>query len=634
LRESAKGKLLQLQPKSLALRGRKSMPITKFSICLFVPDDGAIGAVAVEFESGFVLEAGLKPNVNQARVSYLELEKLGTELNITGQIQFFYNANPNSTGSGPNSGTAGSPDVAIKKVTLVDVDAKTMGIVPGETEVRVVEWTVYFADFRCGFIAPRGGRLRQGYLNVYDAQLAKASAGLPAGAQEAGLPNVGDISKNSELMQYCLSAMNMAGTPIRTDIADAFLPSLNLQWHGSHAPSELQKLLAKCNLVFCPHLDGTASIELIGDKGRPAPKIPDGDLIHDVSIPSIDRRGKSVVFSSSPHGKLVTDTISGPNSDTWQFVVQDSNDQWVDISTSPKILAGFDPAQLVQKSFTQLNPSAGTIPTAGGLTTQQIYRLACQLYFCIRLNPDNYPPDSMPILRQRREGVNDDFQVGVPRIHANIAAIQVGSQSQLPVNTKQFLVPFVQVNDGSVIVSSLRLGKMTSASATSIGDYDKNFTPLVDGDLKVRFTYEDTDDDDRPIYFEIGFTQDVGGTLTTTDDGQGMADTPTPETLFIHRPDLVWLEVHLEDGSGKKTDNLADLKAKAKAAAQSLLRGTDQLTRQIHARGFVPCDCSGQVAQIIYKQHEARTEFILNNWFKPLGAIWGDWAKDASGAQR
>lgn len=537
-------------------------------------------SVAVEFESDFKLEAGLKPDINSAKVPYLELAKLGGIFTQPGSLVF-------------SSTAEGSADVTIQNIYIVDLQPARVETVAGGDGPIVIEWTVHFADFRFAYVAPRGGRLRFGVLNPSGTQPTDTT---DEGSSAAPNGIGGTAIKLSVLIQNCLDAMGssaaMNGDPDSVD------PPMDLQWHGNHAPTELEKLLDLAKLAFCPHLDGSASIETIGE-GTP-PSIPPGREIGSFDCGQVELRGKTVVIFSAPTPVIMTETINDiamSGSKTWEYVVQDLDKTWKSLEEDPEVLGGFDPVQLIRQSFAQLDPPDKA--------------LEAQLFHCIRLNTQYYPPPLQPILTQRFE---QDQSVGRPQIKANVATLPDDGVS-IPSNASMMDCNCILKSEDTILVSDVRLGKM-SGTPGSREDYNNLFEVLSNGDLSVRFSHEKLDDNYLPCYYVSSWQSDGAGGATKTSSGgdvgaQSAFSSPDPNTLIVSVPAFQLLNV---DGTDT---NLSDLDGKAQAIAPAYLSDNQMQATEVRAVGFVAADCNGLITKIEYAQRHPLTTFFLNHWYRP-----------------
>ena len=273
-------------------------------------DGSSGGAIALLFENDFKWSCGLKPDVNVARASYLEMAKFGGNYAVTGTLNFYYTSNPgaasdddsDSSDSGDENNGSGTPDLSIANVRVIEVRPTKFGIPLGATSVQPIEWEIHFADWRYGFVAPRGGRLRWAVVNPSNVQPVDTNdPNINSGGNANDLQYPNGSAANpipcSQLIDACLDAMNRYDITYAAGVDDTD-PPLDLQWHGTHAPTELEKLLDHVGAVFCPHFDGNATIELISNTG-PDPVIPDGQLIGSFPTGALDHRGTTVVFSSA-----------------------------------------------------------------------------------------------------------------------------------------------------------------------------------------------------------------------------------------------------------------------------------------------------------------------------------------------
>ena len=119
------------------------------------------------------------------------------------------------------------------------------------------------------------------------------------------------------MIGLCLTAMGYPDVEVPDAVDDVDAPQ-DLKWFGNHPPTELAKLLDRVGHEFVPGLDGTPTIQPLGDGGQPSP--PAADVVADLSIPTVDWRGKIVVFTSAPTAAVNTWELYGPDPDVLDFV--------------------------------------------------------------------------------------------------------------------------------------------------------------------------------------------------------------------------------------------------------------------------------------------------------------------------
>lgn len=602
-----------------------------FNIVTFKLDDtsgsGDAVRVALVLQHPFTLTAGTKPNINRAHCPYTEFQKLGKDPGKTGTLEFWNKNDPTVPGA--------APDIAIQKVTIIDVDIARVGQPAGEDALRVAEFELYLADFRQALASPRGGRLRRGLLNPgQDANPTPDIAGdnTDVGGDFSGTGGSFDDSSgdgtdpqssaatddvpNSQLIAWCLEAMGMADVAVPDSVDDVKAPR-DIKWFGNHATTELQKLLDLTGCVFCPQLDGTATVEAIG--AGDDPQIPEDVKLPEITLPGIDRRGQTVVFTSAPSAVISTITITGPSPDSWIFIVQDTDEKWKPLDFHLNLM----------QSTGYASPVDGVRDNWRQVDEKYRYRITLQAYKFLQLSPDTYNPRNQPILRQV---IHEGFQSATLKLRAKVG-VQKGG---IFVNATDFVeVPItanIQGGPGNVIACAYPLGKVALGGT----DLLKNWAELEDGDLEVEVSLEKHDDQGKPVYFVAGFTRDVGsGGVTPLDDdsamnaaypsvdGTGKTAAPAADVIVLERPDWRLLEI------AEQPVNLDELKAAAKAEADKLLAKSGVPTRILRARGFVAAGTSGLASEVSFDQHGAVTQWKLNNWWRPLS---GTGMVDASNA--
>jgi hypothetical protein len=407
----------------------------------------------------------------------------------------------------------------------------------------------------------------------------------------------------------CIAAMGLTITldSATTTAVNAIDPPMDLQWHGSHAPTELQKLLDRTNTVFCPDTNGTATIQVLG--AGTAVDLTGETPAYDISAPGIDRRGSTVIYTSAPNAIILTETLPGT---AWEFVIQDSDDSWVPVSKPPAVLAGNDPVNLIQTNFKAL---------AAVTTTAQLSRLQQQLYRCMRLNTSIYPTPQIPILHSRFEILNIP---GQPTQYYPAAPQMVATIVFQPAPAFPNYVNYnVQVDIGVVVRGNivfcdtpLPLGKLASGS----GSYPSGFTALAGSDFSIRIGHEQLDSNNQPLYFEDGYTRASDGTVTSIDAAAAL-DSPTRDMVILHKPEWQQYIVNPPSGSGgtSGTDNTIALKTMAKADAAIRLAQAAVPQRLVQLVGFADLGTSGQIAEIEWSQKQVRTDLRIQTWWMPSG---------------
>jgi hypothetical protein len=535
--------------------------------------DPAGERIFLKLDADWVVTGGIEPNVNSAVVPWTEFDKIKDNLTQRGRISFWSNSDPRVG--------AEQPDHFIPENKVVDIDAVEVRQPHGQGAARVTEYRLYFADIREIFVAPRGGILNAGVVNPEPA-------------------NGAILKQNSELIQDCLTAM---GIPFGGGIdpgVDDLQPIRKLDWSGNHAPTELAKILAHCSAVYCMDENGSHRIWQIGN--GPTPNIPSSDLLDTLTVPGLDRRGKTVIITSAP--TAITHTISADGAAVaaqyWQFVAQDSKGKWQRIDDGSNNLVTGDPAQMIRD---------GTAPLG----------LRKQMYYCLRLDPEANDPALSRVLRSSidKDGVIKDIVV-----EANIAVfVAVGTWAN---GTARLRVRMLD-QEHNVIQLDERLGKIDPALAGPDGrvnNAEDHFAELEDGDVKIEYSVEAWDKEkNRKEFFNAGFQLDAGGGITDLDagavelaingGGEDVTIYPVPQLRLVRMDDET-------PGSEAARPALVD---EARGIAKGLLAGSGQPFEIRVARGFVPGVCSGYVSEIRYSQQQLTTTFKLNTWWTPIGAL-------------
>lgn len=622
--------------------------LERFNLVYFVPDpaaggdgSGASGAaagqrIALTLDHPWAYAAGLKPNVNTATVPWTEFDKLGSIIDRTGAIEFWYSLGTDQGGGRADGALA---DVVLRNWRLVEVQPTRTGVPAGKQFPRIVEYRLSFADFREQYVEPRGGRLRAGLLNgnpksktqsqqaqdllgSLNSALDEIAGGdvgggvsdaLQAGLQAATPPQIPEKTL-AELIEMCLDVM-FGARPGVPDLGDVEAPR-ELKWFGNHAPTELAKLLEVAGCIFCPHNDGTGSVEKIRTAGNVQTTAADADYMPEMPLPQIDRRGKTVVYSSFPAQTAETIVLEGPRLDQWSFVLQDSNDvwQWIDacdlVNTDGGLLSHWkDKFKRIPEKFRQ--------------------RVALQAYRCLQLGDGSKPPAGTkpnevlklpparlcPVWNRRieKDGSLQDVEVR--------AKIALHDDNFLWTNTKDLVRIGAQFRtDANVLFLDSPLVQVKQPTMDRFNDAQE----LKKGEIQVRFTIpkyaQASDGSWKPAFFNVGFQRSGGDLRQLADDevenalnGQGGA---SKDVIVIPKGEMLRLRIITDNPANKQ--QLIDM---AKGWADRDLADSGNPTRVVQFRGFAWVLIDGLVSEVQYDQHELKTTVTLNNWYRPGGAL-------------
>jgi len=551
--------------------------------------------ITLKADGEFVWSCGLEPNVNRFLVPFTEFDKLGGNPDQTGTLNFYYTQDPSQPGS--------KPDFSIKKMRIVDVAANQVGeckATPGgQSTFRVTEYVLFIADFREKLVAPRGGRLLDGLLNPGSDDVLYASP----------FPTQYD---NQQLAEKALTAMGLDPNDVDSNLAD-FPPLRNLQWHGAHAPTELAKVLEHCNAVFCPQTSGNVSIELVGNGDLP--QIPAGQQEYQIQLPGIDRRGKTVVFSSAPTAVVDTCTLTGVDhasggTNPLVYVTRQSDDSYAPMGGS----------------------LASTIQAHGAYPSDAYRALAVQ--------PATFDPRLQPVLRRAFSSDSTAVKSGI-QVQATIA-VQAGDGSWS--NQAQTIAVTHVFSEGNILTLAQRLGQVSSPTPTPtptptpISDPDANFQEVPasgSGSLSVTLTMESVAPNPANNllmvreFFYSGWRRDVGSgnpTQLSDDDVNSALADPSQDVVVLHRPEMRLVRNQTAASgfpaskySSGETDNSSDLNTRCQQLADRYLRGSGNPAKEIACKGFVAAELSGQVAEIRIDQAAVRTVFKIMTWWLPSG---------------
>ncbi len=565
----------------------------KFNIITFTVtgghvDDNGGPTLTLKLDGEWVISCGLEPNINRAIVPFTEFDKLpagpsggGPNPDQIGTINFYYSADP---------AKGGKPDYSIQNVRIVDVAANLVAeckaTPAGKSTLRIAEYVLFFADFREKIVPPRGGRLLDGPLNI--------------GSDDINYPTpLASPHDNQDLAHRCLKAMGLDNEV--PDAVKSFHPLMNLQWHGAHAPTELAKILEHCNAVFAPQSSGEGLVFTTGSGDLPS--VSQDRKEYQLTLPGIDRRGKTVIFSSAPTAVCDTYQLSG-----------------VDHTTG-----GSNPLIYMCKSA---GPSGawGPMGPSQASNIQNHSPYPPDAYRALQINPDTFDPRLRPVLRRVFSSDSVPNRSALT-VSATIATQDLGGAWNNSTDTN---IDVTHVYEGNIIVLAQRLGKV---STPDTGNVDGQFEEIDSGPL-VTVTVEST----APCpsnnvllvreFFYSGWRRDAGtGTPTQLSDDEvnnALAD-PGQDVVIIHRPEmrLVRNQTGASDITQKyssgETDNKADLTTRCQQLADRYLRGSGSPAVEIAAKGFLSAEVNGKVAEIRIDQDRCRTVFKVQTWWIPSG---------------
>ena len=578
-----------------------------FSVVRFLPLNAG-GAIDVSLDSDWVMQAGVKPDVNSAIVSWVEYDQLiagvpagQTALSIMGNMQFWSTVNQASG--------AMQKDHEIGYVYLVDIEPLEFGCTFAGGTLRPIKYRLYFADYRQNFAPPKGGTLRQGIVN--------------GKGQVSLIPNSG-------LIEMCLLAMGFGVDPIDgadysiDPAVDQVLPMRDLEWRGNPPAVELERILEYVGAVCCPQSGGAVRVDCIGTGKEP--KIPFDVQVRDrdlgrLDLPGLNRKGKAVVFSSAPHP--VYETITFDDQKYYDFVVPEDSSaggqilppRWADI-TNASWLAGQDPMALLRKGFDGLSPIFKS-------------RADRRLFRCLRLKPNKryFPLAAVmsgtlhlyhPIVKAKIavqdpatgtwSNSKDLVECTVERIdfslHEN-AQYQDQVGNKLPdivliIDERLVQVDVDGVTDLNAHAVSLGMNDIEITVTTEQIKRNADASPVLDGSGKP-----------IPVYFELGYLLSAGAVrqMTAQELVNALAD---PETLIVSRPEMVMVTT-----DGQPIDP-TQYQAECSRLAQRWLPGSGDKPSLQQVIGFCAAELSGRVTKISWNR-EPRTKWEVMTWWNPRG---------------
>jgi hypothetical protein len=548
----------------------------------------------------WVRTCGVGPDVNVAIVLASELEAMGPVTQLNGTIEFYFKV-------------FGVPDVRLQNHWVVDVQPEEWGIPVAEgqakpdpltTTPRIISYKVSFADGRENFAFPFGGHLAEGEINKEPIKIASDADG--GGIVD---DNGHDLINPQRLAKICLEAMGLDPAKAPNSLSDQ-APIFNLEWRGSHAATELEKILVATKHAMRCKADGTIDIVRIGT--GTGPSVPVDQKLAELPFQGVERRGRSVVFTSAPNAILETKTIVGPqvdasgggvtaggetpatDTDTWQFVILDKDRVWKPIKES-SFYKTANPLDSIKKDFSDI---------------EEKYRdlVRTTLYRCVRLNPKTFGPAPIRAEMVSNEQGNTILQVSGIEFKAKLA---IRNASGIYDNS-QDLIPVVVTNlleDGRIICVAERLLQVSGATA----DPKTAAMEIGENDLSVRCTRERYEKDDagrwRPKYFWVGFTQQLGRIATLDEDGVNNV-LASADGVIVRRPDLRLVVIDDVEVNRGKLEDIGGGLAPAYVAS-------GDPAKMVYAAGFVAGDTDGLVAKITYDQDKVMTAFEVATFFFP-----------------
>jgi hypothetical protein len=555
-------------------------PDIRLNLVRFAVDDGDGPTLSVKLEGEFVWTPGMKTTLNRVLVRYEEFDLLEGDLDREGTLQFWSRRDPDD----PDDVELG-PDAYYKRLSIVDCEPAEIGVAAGESERRILEYRLFLADRRNWLGVPRGGFLVAGDINT-----TPFNPTLPV--DKNGLA----LKTHSDLLALCAEAMGIS-VSIPTSVNNA-LWIKDLQWRGSHAPTEMGKLLDSCGHVLVLWFDGTYHIRQIGEEDLELPS-PDDD-VPDLVVPKVERLGKTVVFCSMPTAATNTYTAVGIGSN-WEFVARDKADvngklgPWKS-TYSLDALNGKTPAETVRGNFENV-----------GIADRA--RLRNELYRCVRLKTTS---TFKPLMRQVAETQGTTGQAWLRSISVQAKMATQGSDGKW--SNKDFFVGLqpLAILEGNIIVVAERIGNVNAA--TGGGYYpDAAFQEINFEDFRVRLTQE-VEVDGAPFYYLSAFTAAVGGgveQLALAEAEFAFTHAEETKSIVVPVPDM---QLYLLDG---EEQNREDLDNQCAALAERYLAGSGNEWEIRTVRGYVRGNLSGRVSEVRISQEELSTSFRVDTWFLP-----------------
>jgi hypothetical protein len=545
---------------------------TKSNIVMF-------GTAFIQLESPWKFSVGLKPDTNRATCSYAEYAKL--TVGGSDSVKFCFN-DPES------------PDVTIQGITLQDAEPIEYGAV-GLGVSQVIKYRLLFQDKRFGFVDPRGGRLVGGVINP--------STETPPFPDRANIPAVQTMT---QLIQACLNGMGITATIPSTSVT----APKDLKWFGTHGPTELEKLLGMCDMVFALQPDGTYLISNRNDGSDPT--IPAGMALPPAVMDGADARAKTVVFASYP--TQITNTLTEDDLDDGDLihVYRDSEtNAWHAIDDCGVFGSG-----------TAIEEMNNHFPNTPNPQDQS----GC--YRFIRLNPDKWDPINSPVLRKTYPAAGedssdpDDLPPLEDIVFKAMIAVQDPSTKLWTMPSDNVQIPVDRINDGNIFGFSSRLVKLKSG-VTSTPDLEGNCDAIdLDTDINIRFSIGNApwDSDQQeyiPEYFYVGYTGDPASP-TQLDSDDAKAKLGDPQTIVVPVHELV--AMRYGNDIGTDPTNLMALQNQMKPLAPRFLQDSTKPPRQLSGAGFISFTFNGRITEVQIDQHAITTTFKVDTWFRPASS--------------
>jgi hypothetical protein len=578
------------------------------------------------------MTVGLKPNVWTAKVPYTQFARLAKPITQPGVIELWGSVDVLLLDGDPDAGEV-TPDVTIEPVTIVEIHPSRFGaLVPGGTPL-VLEYELHFADWRDRFTEPRGGRLRVGLVNPG----APEAGALVVDASGKPVKPSKKIKQGLELstLQMIATCLEVMGVEVVDLPPEDVLPEAprEIEWYGNHAPTELAKLLEYAQCVFVPELtpgpDGTPRASVMRLGAGDEPQFPAGEGLPEMSLPSVDRRGRSIVFASYPTVAVETMLLEGPATaswNAWYVVVLDSDGEYRKPEES-KLFKAKGLLYHYRSDFAEIPEQYRA------LAQQQAYRL-------IALDPDKFPGN---VLTQVIETDRSESAISV-RAKIAVRDAKTGLWSN---STDYVEVGAELLLEGRILQLNRPLVRVGGADARSANPTSDRLAPVAveltgpgggaAGQLLVRFSIErqaaaevakDADPKQKgktryvPEYFHCGFRVEADGNVVP------MSDDDVQNALDGEGRDAAGGDAIVQANANLRlvyTDfapqNKTALIDQCLQAANVYLAGSGQEPRLAAGRGFQPIPLSGRVPEVAWYQKECRTDARVMDWYSPLSPI-------------
>jgi hypothetical protein len=605
--------------------------------------------LSVQAEGDWYVQVGLDPNYNMGRITWMDFDLLmafAGNLSIeelTAEVYFCWEVDPIDPDNRKRTEDANARWTRQYAVHIEPVD---FGVPAGGDVYRAVSYRIYLGDRRDRWKNPRGGVLRH-------AKTINSSEPVLVTREEKGKTIsekmiVADIEKNSDLIAMCLVAMGLAKyekgiddfgqptiDPIRMwhvmdpametaavwkypVLIDEWVDTLpvkrDLKWYWTHAPTALGKLLEELGMVFAFDPGGeTIRIYRMSHGMSWSEQGNAGvQMIGAMNVPAMDRRGRTVVFTSAPMRARRRFKAKGPKKSTdgkprISLVEWDGPDAiWVEHDQA--IVPG------KEKTIADYEPWINYAMADDGMLFRLAYGDITTLYRSIafvndvggRLIPETIKVKAKIAYHSGQGGyVNATEIVDVPVVKVEYTDRTIDKKPMTVIHVK---TPLVKVNaDGDALYTGAR--------------------NIADGDIEVEAEIEVESISDDVIessaaYFDTGFMMADGGVVRKLSTEEVETALTDPETILVRDDKVLLYTVAAgEDPAAAEAKVREKLETERQAMASRWLKGSGEAPQVQRAVGYIPAKLTGRVVRIEYSQEQLMTAVTQDLWHIPDGSM-------------